>query len=236
MRPLLLISMNFTREQMWPLFFLLLWVLGWVVLGLLADPQGAPDDVFMIFRQLGMYGVAFAVFFGSTAIPADLRSRRILAVLSKAISRLQYLAGLLAGMATILGVFCLCIGFTGSWLLKHLGYNLAALWFGMLALFTACLLTASLTMLLSTFLPSLFAAIGSAILAGVPALLTMQGSGVARHVLPVYGLLQPVIEADLNHPGQGSVGMVALGLAQSTILLLIATWVFGRRDLAVAVE
>jgi hypothetical protein len=236
MRPFLLISMNFAKEQMWPLFFLLLWVLGWIAFGLLVDSHGAPDDVLMIFRQLGMYAVAFAVFFGSSAISADLRSRRVLAVLSKAVSRFQYLAGVLAGIAMILGVFCLCTGFTASWLLGRFGYNLGALWFGMLALFTACLLTASLTLLFSTFLPPLFAAIGSAMLAGVPALLAMQGSTIARYVIPVYGLLEPMMGADFNTAWHGNMGMVLLGLADSAALLLIATWIFARQDLAVAVE
>lgn len=236
MRPLLLISMNFAKEQMWPLFFLLLWVLGWIAFGLFADSPGAPDDALMIFRQLALYAVAFAVFFGSSAIPADLRSRRILAVLSKAVSRFQYLAGVLAGIATILGVFCLCTGFTASWLLGRFGYNREALWFGMLALFTACLLTASLTLLLSTFLPPLFAAIGSAMLAGVPALLTTQGRAIARCVIPVYGLLEPMMGADFITAWRGNKGMVLLGLAESAILLAIATWIFARRDLAVAVE
>ena len=235
MRPILLIAMNFAKEQMWPLFFLLLWVLGWIAFGLFSDSHGTFDDAVMIFRQLAMYAVAFAVFFGSSAISADLRSRRILAVLSKAVSRCQYLGGLLVGIGMILGVFCLCTGFTASWLLGRFGFSPNALWLEMLALFTACLLTAALTLLLSTFLPPLFAAIGSGMLGGVPALLTMQGSAVARYVIPVYGLLEPMMESDLS-AWRGGLGMVAVGLAESAVLLLMATWVFARRDLAVAAE
>jgi hypothetical protein len=236
MRPFLLISMNFAKEQMWPLFFLLLWVLGWVAFGLFADLHNSSDDALLIFRQLGVYAVAFAAFFGSSAISADLRSRRILAVLSKAVSRFQYLGGLLAGIGMILGIFCLCTGFTASWLLGRFGYGLGALWFGILALFTACLLTALVTLLFSTFLPPLFAAIGSGILAGIPALLTMQGSTVARYVIPVYGLLEPMMVAHPNTAWHGKVVMVLVGLAESATLLLIATWIFSRRDLAVAIE
>lgn len=236
MRPFLLISMNFAKEQMWPLFFLLLWVLGWIAFGLFADSHDAADDALMIFRQLAVYAVAFAVFFGSSAISADLRSRRILAVLSKAVSRFQYLGGLLAGIGMILGVFCLCTGFTASWLLGRFGYSREALWFGMLALFTACLLTASLTLALSTFLPPLVAAIGSGMLGGVPALLTIQGSTAARYVIPVYALLESLMGVDSNTAWRGNMGMVLLGVAESVALLLIATWIFARRDLAVAID
>ena len=48
-----------------------------------ADPRSGPDDALMIFRQLTVYSVTFGVFFGSSAIHSDQRSRRILAVLSK---------------------------------------------------------------------------------------------------------------------------------------------------------
>ena len=236
MRPLLLIAMNFAREQMWPLFFLLLWVLGWIAFGLLVDSHGAPDDALMIFRQLTLYAVAFAVFFGSAAIGADLRSRRILAVLSKAVSRFQYLAGLLAGIAIILGVFCLCTGFTASWLLGRFGISLGALWFELLALFTACLLTASLALLLSTFLPALFAAIGTGMVGGAFTLLGLQGVSAARSLIPLYGLLQPLMVGEIGPLPRGSVGLVLLGLAESAALLLLASWIFRLRDLAVAGE
>ena len=236
MRPLLLIAMNFAREQMWPLFFLLLWVLGWIAFGLLADPHGAPDDELMIFRQLAAYAVAFAVFFGSAAIAADLRSRRILAVLSKAVSRFQYLAGLLAGIAIILGVFCLCTGFTASWLLGRFGINLGALWFRLLALFAACLVTAALALLLSTFLPALFAAIGTGMVGGTFALLGMREVSAGSNPIPLYGLLQPLLVGEVGPPPPGSVGLVLLGFAETAALLLLASWIFRLRDLAVAGE
>ena len=143
MRPILLIAKNFAREQRWPLFFLLLWVLGWATFGVFADPRSGPEDALMIFRQLAVYSVTFGVFFGSSAIQADQRSRRILGVLSKGISRRQYIFGLLAGIALVLGVFCLCMGFTASWLLGRFGFSEGAMWFGMLALWTACMLTAA---------------------------------------------------------------------------------------------
>src|SRR5262249_15221332 len=142
MRPVLLIAKNFAREQRWPLIFLLLWVVGWAVFGVFADSESGPDDALMIFRQLAVYSVTFGVFFGSSAIQADQRSRRVLAVLSKGISRGQYVFGLLAGIALVLGVFCLCMGFTATWLLGRYGFGFATLWFEMLALWTACLLTA----------------------------------------------------------------------------------------------
>ena len=236
MRPILLIAENFAREQRWPLFFLLLWVLGWATFGVFEDPRTGPDDALMIFRQLAVYSVTFGVFFGSSAIQADQRSRRILAVLSKGISRRQYVFGLLLGIAAVLGLFCLCMGFTASWLLGRFGFDKGAMWFGILALWTACLLTASLTLSLATFLPSLFAAIGAGTVAGIPALLAMRGDAFSKYVIPVHGLLEPLIRADFYRGWHASYGVVVLGWVETAAFWLLAAWIFSRRDLSVAVE
>jgi ABC-type transport system involved in multi-copper enzyme maturation permease subunit len=236
MRPVFLIATNFAREQRWPLFFLLLWVVGWATFGLFDDPRGGPDDALMIFRQLAVYSITFGVFFGSSAIQADQRSRRILAVLSKGISRRQYVSGLLAGIALILGLFCLCMGFTAAWLLGRYGFSESAIWFEMLALWTACLLTASLTLMLSTFMPPMLAAIGSGTVIGIPALLSMRGDVLSKYVIPVQALLQPLIKAEFTQPGHSSVEIVLLAWVEIIVLRLLAAWIFSRRDLAVAVE
>lgn len=236
MRPVALIAQNFAREQRWPLFFLLLWVLGWAVFGVFADPRSGPDDALLIFRQLAVYSVTFGVFFGSSAIHSDQRSRRILAVLSKGISRRQYIFGLLLGIAAVLGLFCLCMGFTASWLLGRYGFDRGAMWFGVLALWTACLLTASLTLSLSTFLPPMFAAIAAGTVAGIPALLTMRGDAFSRYVIPVRGLLDPLIRAEFTHSWHASLGTVLLGGAEAAAFWFLAAWIFARRDLSVAME
>jgi len=234
-RPVLLIAGNFAREQRWPLFFLLLWVLGWALFGLL-DPERGPEDALMIFRQLAVYSVTFGVFFGSSAVQADQRSRRVLAVLSKGISRAQYILGLLTGMGLVLGVFCLCMGFTATWLLGRFGFNIGSLWFGMLALWTACLLTASLTLALSTFLPPLFAAIATGTLAGIPALLAFRGDTVSKFVIPVYGLVEPLIAASFTATWHFRPLLVLVGWIETVLFWMIASWIFSRRDLAVAAE
>ena len=236
MRPVVLIAENFARDQRWPLFFLLLWVVGWALFGIFEDPRSGPDDALMIFRQLAVYSVTFGVFFGSSAIQADQRSRRILAVLSKGISRRQYIFGLLTGIALVLGVFCLCMGFTASWLLGRFGFSVGAMWFGMLALWSACLLTASLTLTLSTFMPPLFAAIGAGTLAGIPALLSLRGDAFSKYIIPVHGLLEPLIRADFGETWHASFGMVLLGWTETALFWLIAAWIFGAKDLSVATE
>lgn len=236
MRSVWVIALNFTREQRWPLFFLLLWVVAWAGFGLVSDPLTGGEDSLMIYRQLAVYALAFAVFFGSSALSADQRSGRVLTVLSKAVSRFEYLCGLLAGIGITLGVFCLCIGFTATWLLRRLDYEPGTVWLQMLALYTACLLTASLTMLFATFLPPLFAAIGSSMVGGILALFSLRGQPGAGNLIPFYGLVQPLIESDIGHPERPGIGTLAMGCSEAVALLLLASWIFTRRDLPVVRE
>ena len=232
MRPVILLATNFAREQRWPLFFLLLWVLGWATFGAWEDARSGPDDSLLIFRQLALYSVTFGVFFGSSALQADQRSRRILTVLSKGISRTQYVGGLLLGIAFIEAVFCFCVGFTATSVLGRFGFRAGAIWMGMLMLWTACCLTASLALALATFLPPLFAAMGAGAIAGIPALLTLRGSALSRHLIPVYGLLEPLIRDDFRSYWRVEWLTVLLGWAETGMLLLAAVAIFSRRDLS----
>ena len=236
MRPVILIAANFVREQRWPLFFLLIWVAGFTVFGFFVDSQAAAEDALMVFKQLTFYGVVFGVFFGSSALHSDLRSHRIFAVLSKAVSRGQYLAGLLAGIAFALGTFCLCTGLSAAWVLGRYGLGIGQLWWGILALFTACMLMASLTVCFSVFLPPLFAAIGSGFLAGLPVVLTLRGAGSLRFVVPVYALLESLLEADFDKTVHASPGAITLGCLETVLLTFAATKIFSRRDVVTGTE
>lgn len=234
MRSIWLIAWNFAHEQRWPLFFLLFWVMAWAGFGLVSNPRTASEDSLMIFRQLAVYAIAFAVFFGSSALSADQRSGRILTVLSKALSRIQYLCGLLVGIGMVLGVFCLCTAFTGTWILGRVVYDPATVWLQMLALYTASLLAASLALLFATFLPPLFAAIGSGMVGGLLALFSFRWSGGG--VIPLYALLQPLLESDVGAPRRPALPPVALAFIEIGLLLLLASWIFTRRDLPVVRE
>lgn len=234
MRSVWLIALNFTHEQRWPLFFLLLWVVVWAAFGVVSNPRTAGEDSLMIFRQLAVYAIAFAVFFGSSALSADQRSGRILMVLSKAVSRLQYLCGLLVGIGMVLGVFCLCTAFTASWILGRFAFDPVAIWMQMLALYTASLLAASLTMLFATFLPPLFAAIGSGMLGGLLALFSFRRSGGS--VVPLYALLQPLLENEISASSRPGIEPIAVGLVETVVLLVLASWIFTSRDLPVVRE
>ena len=74
--------------------------------------------VFLI-KQHAAYAVLLGVTLASTAIHNERKTRRILAVLSKGISRWQYVAGMLMGTASVLVTYIACLGVVGSALLSR---------------------------------------------------------------------------------------------------------------------
>ena len=168
MKPVILIAVNFVREQRWPIFVLLLWVLLLAFLGLVTDIAREREDLLFIFKQVAVYVVAFSIFFGGSAIYNERKSRRILAVLSKAVARQQYLSGLILGVTIACGIYCFTLGLTGSWTLGQAGFPVATVWFFMACLISACMLAGTIALMFSTFLNPFFAAGATAIVLGLP--------------------------------------------------------------------
>src|SRR5256884_8299217 len=168
-KPILLIVLNFVREQGWPIFVLLLWVVLLAVVGLFADLPRERDDLLFIFKQIPIYVIAFSVFFGASAIYNERRSRRILGVLSKAVARDQYLAGLILGVTLACAIYCFALGVTATWTLGGAGFPISQVWFLMLCLVAACVLAGNLGLVFFPFLPPLLSAGAAALLLGLPA-------------------------------------------------------------------
>src|SRR5713226_1548165 len=167
-KPVWMIALNFVREQRWPILVLQLSLLGLAALGLLSDVQRDREDMVLMFKQQGMYGVAFSVFFGGSAIYNERRSRRILAVLGKAITRRDYLSGLLLGVMLAAGLFCFVLGFTGTWILGSIGFPVAQIWYLMLCVLAACMLASSVALFYSTHLNPWMSALLTGLTLGVP--------------------------------------------------------------------
>jgi hypothetical protein len=237
-RPILLLGMNFVREQRWPLLVLLIWVLGLAFLGLSLDLQQVREreDVLLVFKYMAVYGVAFSVFFGGSALYNERRSRRILGVLAKSVSRQAYISGLLLGVAMASGLYCFVLAFTGSWVLGGIGFPLAQLWYMMTGIFAACMLAASLAVLFSTFLNPWLAAALTALGITLPMALSQILGSPWSYLLPVSALVELLLKSSF-HPST-ILSWVPLEVAGAEVVLLwlAAGLVFRRTDIAVAVE
>jgi ABC-type transport system involved in multi-copper enzyme maturation permease subunit len=236
MRHILLIAVNFVREQRWPILVLMGWVAVLSVLGLVVDPRATRDDILFIFKQGAIYGIVFAIFFGASAIHNERKTRRILAVLSKSVGRGEYVTGLLAGVALSTGIYSFSMGVTGTWVLGTAGFPVRDLWEVMLCVMVACMLCATVAVLFSTVLNPLFATMATFLLLGLPAVAAMRFSSHWAQVLPAYSLLDVLMRSSFEAPLTVQWSAVWLAVAESVFFWLLSWWIFAQRDIAVAVD
>ena len=236
MKAVILIAVNFVREQRWPIFVLLLWVLLLAFLGLVSKLPREREDLLFVFKQVAVYVVAFSVFFGGSAIYNERKSRRILSVLSKSVSRKQYISGLVLGVTIACGIYCFALGLTGSWTLGEAGFPVARVWFLMLSLAMACMLAGTVALTFSTFLNPFLAAGATAVVLGAPALAGYTISYYWFYSIPVYKLTQAVFNASFKHPGTAGWSVIGLAILETGVFWLIAGSIFSRVDIAVSVE
>lgn len=236
MKPVLLIAINFAREQRWPILTLLLWVLLLAFLGLVTDIHREREDLLFVFKQDAVYVLAFSVFFGGSAIYNERRSRRILGVLSKAVGRQQYLSGLVLGVTIACAVYCFALGMTGSWTLGSASFPISHVWFLMVCLLAACALAGTVALMFSTFLNPFFAAGATAIVLGFPALAGHLLGPRWSYVIPVWELGATVINSSFDSPGTAPWLVVALAGAETVAFWLLSARIFAYVDIAVAVE
>jgi len=234
MKPVALIAFNFVREQRWPILVLLIWVLLLAFLGL-AEPN-SHDDLLLIFKIVGAYVVVFSIFFGGSAIYNERRSRRILAVLAKAVSRQQYLSGLVLGVTLASVIYCFALGLTGSWTLSGVGFRISQVWFLMLCLVSACTLAGTVALTFSTFLNPFFAAGATALVLILPPLMGRIVSTRWVNVIPVYTLASAVLGSSFEVPASQLWLPLGLAVLETVFFWLIAARIFAWVDIAVSVE
>lgn len=237
MKPVLLIAVNFVREQRWPILVLLVWVLLLAMLGLMTSASREGEDLLFVFKQVALYVLAFSVFFGSSAIYNDRRSRRILSVLSKDVQRSQYLSGLVIGITMASMIYSFALGLTGSWTLREAGFHVGHIWSVMLCLVVACALAGAVALMFSTFLNPFFAAGATAAAMGIPAALGY-GFGVPQlaYIIPVYPLAETVLRASFNTTESVSWLPVLLAILETLTFLFLSARIFSYVDIAVAVD
>jgi hypothetical protein len=236
-KSVLLIAINFVREQRWPILVMLLWVLLLAFLGLSTEAGRQREDLLFVFKQVAVYVVAFSVFFGSSAIYNDRRSRRILSVLSKAVARQQYLSGLVLGITIASAIYCFTLGVTGSWTLGQSGFRVREVWFLMVCLLGACTLAGTVALMFSTFLNPFFAAGATAAVMGLPALASYtSGSSQWGLAIPVYALVAAVLKSSFESPATYSWVPIILALGETLVFWFVAARIFSYVDIAVSVE
>ena len=241
MRAVLLLAANFVRQQRWLVLLLVVYAVAMAGILVCSDKQPpSTEDVTFFLRQQSLYAPLFSVFLAISAIHNERKSRRILAVMAKAITRSQYLAGFVVGIFAIAAVYCLAIGVAGTWLAHsaHISspYFWSIFWSMLGIVLIASALVSAVALFFSTFLMPIFAAAATAASIAVPAVLAQTLGRAWGSLLPIYALL---MQAWQSMPGRsGSADWPSLGIAaiETVIFWGLASWTFSGRDITTALE
>jgi len=228
MIPLLLLARSFIRQNRWLLVAFVVWPFLLGAFTWSPDHRANRVEVTEIVQQEVFYGVAVVAFLTSSAVYNEKRSRRIIGVLSKGISRGQYLCGLLLACSAFALIYFAAVAGSVIWLVGTSGPTLAACVCLLAEGFSAAFWAAALSLLFATFLhPFLAAAIaGSAAFA--PLAMSKPYAAIASAAM----LMSSAGGLAANIVWPAAVAALLEGVA----FTLIAIRIFGTRDVTVSIE
>jgi hypothetical protein len=213
-RPVLAIGHNYLRQS----WYVLASFAAYVFLLAFFNHHGTGDDTAAIVSMESFFLVSIGGFLGVTGLTNDIRSRRIIFVLAKAVSRVQYLAGM--GYGALILIAAMDMAALASW--RWMGARHDA--FALAALLLAFLMHAA-GMLGAVLLDSRFALIVPALLFGLPWLTPKP------QIVPHTALTLAIANAT-SPPSWG----LAATVVETALVFLIAAIVFERKDVTVAGE
>ena len=230
MKPLMK-SLRIARQLLWMnrwlWLLLVLWPWGMAAMLLAGGLHPAPEDVEAALEQQSIYGLALVAFTGGALLGNEQRSRRIVLVLSRAVSRREYLGALWLASFLPLVLYVLDLALTGP----MLGVSALVLWQALGALLLLSLMTASLAVLASLTLPGVVAGFVSLVVLSVPLLLP-PGWQIAQSRLLQVLLSGPATDHVRIAFGAGLLETVVLSAA----IFESAVRIFERRDLRLKSE
>jgi ABC-type transport system involved in multi-copper enzyme maturation permease subunit len=236
MRRVALIAANFVREQRIFLILLVAYVLLGGVAILVSGERPGTEDILFLVKQHASYAIFFGIALASSAIYNERKSRRILAVLSKAVTRREYLAGLILGSSCVLWIYLLALAVGGVALFVAAGLDLQELFGALLLAATATLLAASVTIFYCTFLHPWLALTATMLTLTLPPLFSIHFGATASMTVPAYELLLEIFRWGAESGIHVNPMAVTIAVGEITFVWLAAARIFSYRDVAVAVE
>jgi hypothetical protein len=224
-------SLRIARQLLWMnrwlWLLLVLWPWGMAAMLLASGLHPASEDVEAALEQQSIYGLALVAFTGGALLGNEQRSRRIVLVLSRAVSRREYLGALWLASFLPLVLYVLDLALTGP----MLGVSALMLSQTLGALLLLSLMTASLAVLASLTLPGVVAGFVSLVVLSVPLLLPLGWQMAQTRLLPVL-LSGPATDHVRITFGAGLLETVVLSAA----IFEAAVRIFERRDLRLKSE
>jgi hypothetical protein len=227
MKSSLLLASDTIRQNRWLVLAFVLWpfLLGAFVWS--PHRHAQIDDVVAIVQQELLYGVAIAAFLASSTIHNEERSRRIVGVLSKAVTRSQYLLGILFGAIGCTAIYFATVALTAVCLL---GFSPAMLRYAISVVLIGVVATgwiAVVALMLSVFLHPV---ISAAMALGAAYARFAVSSG--RDSLP---RLWPR-EYFFAHSTIVRNWLLVAVLIEAAIVFILASKLFSLRDVTVSIE
>jgi hypothetical protein len=226
--------MNFIREQKLALVVLLVWIAGFGIVFTFWRGDDT-EHLLLIFRQQAVYGVLFTMFVSASALHMERKTRRIIAVLSKGITRAEYLAGYMLGCGFFGGIFVVALGLVNWWLALqfHFEPNLNG---ALLAVWVASLVAASISLMFACWLPPLAATPAALLTVSLPGALALATPGVWEQAFPVSYVVREIISFDFRFGWIGGWWFVVPALLEIALFWSLAIAIFARKDVAAAIE
>jgi ABC-type Na+ efflux pump permease subunit len=235
-KPVLLLAANFLRQRRWPVLLMFAWI---VLTGLAAGGFGrdrvVAEDVAFYVQQQAIYICIFSAFMAADAINSERKARRILLVLSKAISRGEYLLGNILGTWLMAFAYALVFGVCGEWLTARAGLSASAVWSMVVLVIAASAVSSSVAMFFSTFLNPYLSAALTLVMFCAPAFL--HAHRLAWSVwLPGVSLLADFLRFSFSPDWAPGWLPVIIAFLHSALFWALAAVIFDRRDIATPVE
>jgi ABC-type transport system involved in multi-copper enzyme maturation permease subunit len=180
-----------------------------------------------MLQQEIFYGLGIAMFLASSAIYNEKRSRRIIGVLSKGVSRAQYLLGLLAGSTAFGFLYFIAIIASLLWVLGGASLDLNQIGILLVCGLFATAWIVALALLFSVVLHPIFAAV----VAGAIAFTPMALDGVSV-LLPLNAIVHTVTSIPARFPSLS----IFIAAVECAAFMLIGSGLFQHSDVAVNIE
>lgn len=235
MKGVLLLAMAFVRHNLWLLIMLLIW--PWLFGGVLSVAgENQTSDYAANLQQEAFYGIVIIGFMAAAALNSEQKSRRVIAVLSKAVSRREYLASFLVGVFIVGLSFTFSVAVATWFATLHIHAPLVHLPAFLTTVLISVLWIASVSLMFSTFLPPLLTTILTAVTVGITLLGLRSATPGWRLLTPTSSMFSALAANPLDPSWSVSWLSLVSAVIEILIFLAIAAWTFQYRDLTRAIE
>lgn len=236
MRAIALMAANFLRQRFWPVLLLFLYILLTAALaGNFGHGRPVEQDIVFHTQQQSIYICIFSAFLAADAMHTERKSRRILLVLAKAVSRAEYLLAVIAGTTALAVCYAVLSAWCTIWLAGRASLPGAQAWGLLPAVVAGAMIAASVAVFLSTFLNPYFATGSTLFIFCAPIPFHIQHK-VWAEWLPGYPLLVRYLRFSFQPQWTPSRVTLLAAVLESILFWILASAIFERRDVAVPVE